>query len=90
MAQLRRRAPQARASGIAAGLHALVDLPPGLSEHEVIARAAERGLVLSGLATFDHRRTRDREALVVGYAKPPEYAFTGAVARLTAALADTS
>ncbi len=90
MAQLRRRAPQARVSGIAAGLHALVDLPPGLSEDEVIARAAERGLVVSGLATFDHRPTRDREALVVGYAKPPEYAFTGAVARLTAALADAS
>jgi GntR family transcriptional regulator / MocR family aminotransferase len=87
LAQLRRRAPRARVSGIAAGLHALVDLPPGLSEGEVIARAGERGLAVSGLATFDHRRTRHRQALVVGYAKPSEYAFTGAVARLTAALA---
>ncbi|HTX09000.1 MAG TPA: PLP-dependent aminotransferase family protein [Solirubrobacteraceae bacterium] len=90
VAQLHRRAPRARVSGIAAGLHALVDLPPGLVEDEVIARARDRGLAVSGLASFGHRRTRRREALVVGYAKPPEHAFTGAVARLTAVLADES
>jgi GntR family transcriptional regulator/MocR family aminotransferase len=90
VAQLRRRAPQARVSGIAAGLHALVDLPPGLSEGDVIARAAGRGLAVTGLATFDHRRMHHRQALVVGYAKPPEHAFTAAVARLTAVLADES
>jgi GntR family transcriptional regulator / MocR family aminotransferase len=88
VAELRRRAPQARVSGIAAGLHALVDLPPGLSEDHVVARARERGLAVTGLATFDHGSPRPREALVVGYAKPPEHAFTGAVARLTAVLAE--
>jgi GntR family transcriptional regulator / MocR family aminotransferase len=88
VAELRRRAPRARVSGIAAGLHALVDLPPGLSEGEVIARARERGLVVSGLSTFGPRSTRRREALVVGYAKPPEHAFTAALARLTAALGE--
>ncbi len=87
VAQLRRRAPQAHVSGIAAGLHALVDLPPGLSEEEVIARGRDHGLAVIGLASFDHRGTRHREALVVGYAKPPEHAFTGAVARLAATLA---
>ena len=56
VAQLRRRAPQAHVSGIAAGLHALVDLPPGLSEEEVIARGREHGLAVIGLASFDHRR----------------------------------
>jgi GntR family transcriptional regulator / MocR family aminotransferase len=86
VAQLRRRAPEAHVSGIAAGLHALVDLPPGLSEEQAIARAREHGLAVIGLASFGHRRAREREALVVGYAKPPEHAFTGAVARLTATL----
>ncbi|MGB8880840.1 MAG: hypothetical protein WCD11_31365, partial [Solirubrobacteraceae bacterium] len=64
-----------------------VDLPPGLSEEEVIARGRDHGLAVIGLASFDHRGTRHREALVVGYAKPPEHAFTGAVARLAATLA---
>ena len=88
MAGLRRRAPQAQVSGIAAGLHALVDLPPGCSEADVIARAGERGLGITGLASFDHGSTHHRQALVVGYAKPPEHAFTAAVARLTAVLAE--
>jgi GntR family transcriptional regulator/MocR family aminotransferase len=88
VAELRRRAPRARVSGIAAGLHALVDLPPGLSEDHVVARARERGLAVTGLATFNHGSPRPRPALVVGYARPPEHAFTGAVARLTAVLAE--
>ena len=88
VAELRRRAPDARVSGISAGLHALVDLPPGLSEAGVIARARERGLAVTGLASFDHGSPRRREALVVGYAKPPEHAFTASVARLAAVLDD--
>ena len=88
VAELGRRAPLARVSGIAAGLHALVDLPPGLSEDQAVARARERGLAVSGLSGFDHGSARRRPALVVGYAKPPEHAFTAAVARLTAVLGE--
>ena len=87
VAALGARAPKARVSGIAAGLHALVTLPPGRTEEEVIAEAAERGLALSGLAMFGAGEPRHAPALVVGYAKPPEHAFTGAVARLAAVLA---
>jgi GntR family transcriptional regulator/MocR family aminotransferase len=86
VAALARRAPEARVSGIAAGLHALVGLPPGRSEDEVIAEAAERGLALYGLRNFRQGTGSHPPALVVGYAKPPEHAFTGAVARLAAAL----
>jgi GntR family transcriptional regulator/MocR family aminotransferase len=86
IAALGRRAPKARVSGIAAGLHALVTLPPGRTEDSVIADAAERGVAVSGLAGFGDRLAQHPPALVVGYAKPPEHAFTGAVARLTAAL----
>ena len=87
IAVLSRDAPQARVSGIAAGLHALVTLPPGRTEDEVIADAAERGLAVTGLATFAQSASTHTPALVVGYAKPPEHAFTGAMARLAAALA---
>jgi GntR family transcriptional regulator/MocR family aminotransferase len=87
IAALGRRAPKARVSGIAAGLHALVTLPAGRTEEEVIADAAGRGLALLGLAAFAVGATRHPPALVVGYAKPPEHAFTGAVARLAATLA---
>jgi GntR family transcriptional regulator/MocR family aminotransferase len=84
---LGRRAPEARVSGIAAGLHALVTLPPGRTERDVIGDAARRGLALYGLAGFAEGTSQRPPALVVGYAKPPEHAFTGAVARLTAVLA---
>ena len=90
IAALRRGAPHARVSGIAAGLHAVVTLPPGRTEEEAIADAAERGLALTGLASFCQGARSQVPALVVGYAKPPEHAFTGAVARLVAALGPAS
>jgi GntR family transcriptional regulator/MocR family aminotransferase len=86
IAALGREAPSARVSGIAAGLHALVTLPPGRTEDEVIADAAARGLAVLGLAGFGDGSGSHAPALVVGYAKPPEHAFTGAVARLAATL----
>ena len=73
-------------SGIAAGPHALVELPAGWTEEEVIAEATRRGLAVSGLASFAQAAARHPPALVVGYAKPPEYEFTASVARLTAVL----
>jgi GntR family transcriptional regulator/MocR family aminotransferase len=91
IAELSRRAPQARVSGIAAGLHALVTLPPGQTEEDAIADGAARGVALLGLASFGPCRDGapgHPPALVVGYARPPEHAFTGAVARLAATLAN--
>jgi GntR family transcriptional regulator / MocR family aminotransferase len=88
VAALSRGAPEARISGIAAGLHALVDLPPGRAEEELIAAAAARGLAVAGLAGYRAGTQRHRPALVVGYARPPEHAFTAAVARLSAVLAE--
>jgi GntR family transcriptional regulator / MocR family aminotransferase len=39
-------------TGIAAGLHVLVELPAGQSEVQVVARAEGRGLALEGLAAY--------------------------------------
>ncbi len=75
------RAPHAKVTGIAAGLHVLVELP-GDAE-EVVARAATRGLALDAL-----RRYGDGpDALVVGYGTPPDHAFAGALDVLCAVLA---
>ena len=53
VAAVRRRVPQARVTGVAAGLHALLELPPGLDEDEIIARAADRhDLALDGLRHY--------------------------------------
>jgi GntR family transcriptional regulator / MocR family aminotransferase len=49
---LRQHAPGARLAGVAAGLHAVVELPAGRQEQEVIAEAAARGLALAGLSEF--------------------------------------
>jgi len=84
---LRRRAPDARVAGVAAGLQALVRLPEGLTETDVIAAAAARGLAVAGLSGFAMPGGDQPAALVVGYATPPEHAFTTALARLCAALA---
>ena len=85
-AALRRDAPHVRVTGIAAGLHALLELPPGQREADVVARAAGHGLALGALGPFSATGRPGREALVVGYGTPPEHAFTGAVARLCAVL----
>ncbi|MFD8697717.1 MocR-like pyridoxine biosynthesis transcription factor PdxR [Kitasatospora purpeofusca] len=50
VAALAERAPQVRVTGIAAGLHAVLQLPPGSRpEAELLERARAAGLVLTGL-----------------------------------------
>jgi len=94
VAAIRQHVPQVRVTGVAAGLHALLELPAGVDEDEVIARAAARhDLALDGLRRYGPPPSTaapgpNRPALVIGYATPPEHAFTGAVARLMAVLTD--
>ena len=76
-------------TGIAAGLHALVELTGKDTEDEVVARAALRGLAVEGLGSYT-TTGRHRPALVVGYGRPPEHAYTTALARLCATLAEAS
>src|SRR5215469_10154598 len=86
---LARRVPEVSVTGIAAGLHAVIRLPAGVTEEDVVARAAGRGLAALGLASD---RAGDQDVgpgLVIGYATPPPHLFSAAVARLCAALRDT-
>jgi GntR family transcriptional regulator/MocR family aminotransferase len=85
LAAVHKEAPNVRVSGIAAGLHALLRLPSGLGEHELIARAADHGLALDGLSAYAADEPAEA-ALVIGYGAPPEHAYTAALARLTAVL----
>jgi GntR family transcriptional regulator / MocR family aminotransferase len=40
--------PEARLRGIAGGLHAVLELPPGTNEQEVIAAATRAGIKVQG------------------------------------------
>ncbi|MCK1795545.1 PLP-dependent aminotransferase family protein [Streptomyces sp. XM4193] len=83
---LARRAPDCRVSGIAAGLHAVVQLPPG-TEQSVVAAARWREVELEGLGPYRHPDlppdagdpSLPRDALVVGYGAPTDRAFPGAL-----------
>ncbi|MFD0445261.1 PLP-dependent aminotransferase family protein [Streptomyces indonesiensis] len=87
VAALAERAPHIRVSGIAAGLHAVLELPPG-TERAALRAAAWQGLALDGLGGYRHpdATTPHRDGLVVGYATPPEHAFAGALDALCRAL----
>ncbi|WP_351229350.1 PLP-dependent aminotransferase family protein [Streptomyces sp. NPDC002133] len=76
---LAERAPDIRVSGIAAGMHAVLELPTG-TESTVVQAAARQGLALEGLSSSRHPSTApDRDALVVGYGTPPDSAWSGAL-----------
>jgi GntR family transcriptional regulator/MocR family aminotransferase len=89
IAALRRAAPSVQLTGIAAGLHALAELPGHESEADAIARAARHGVAVDGLAAYTAAGYEHGPALVIGYGRPAEHAFTTAVGRLCAALAES-
>jgi GntR family transcriptional regulator/MocR family aminotransferase len=85
------RAPDVAVTGIAAGLHAVLQLGRGLhaaDEPSICSRASRAGLAVQGLGEF--RRTPEPTApaaLVVGYGTPADHAFGGALAALCDVLA---
>ncbi|MFD7919144.1 PLP-dependent aminotransferase family protein [Streptomyces sp. NPDC059740] len=86
VAAVREHAPHLRVTGIAAGLHALLELEPG-TERSVVRGARWHGLTVTGLADFTAPGTvADRDALVVPYGRPPEHAFPQVLDALLRAL----
>jgi GntR family transcriptional regulator/MocR family aminotransferase len=76
-----------RVSGIAAGLHVVIDLPSAEAEELAIHHARSHGLALESLGEYASGDRCDGKAgLVVAYARPPEHAYTTALARLCAVL----
>jgi GntR family transcriptional regulator / MocR family aminotransferase len=80
--------PAVRARGIAAGLHAVLDLPAdGPSEADVLAALAADGVAADGLSRYWHRAGPRPSGLVVGFGAPSEHAFPAALDALVGALA---
>ncbi|MFJ9149069.1 PLP-dependent aminotransferase family protein [Streptomyces sp. NPDC102270] len=88
VAALAEHAPHIEVSGVAAGLHAVLRLPPG-SERSAVEAAVRQGVALDGLAEFRHPDTDmpAHDGLVVGYATPSEHAYGAALEALCGALA---
>ncbi|RCG30183.1 PLP-dependent aminotransferase family protein [Sphaerisporangium album] len=76
--------------GVAAGLHAMVTLPPGgPDEAAVLAACAARGVAVQGLAGHWHApddAPGRPQGLIVGYGTPTEAAYPAALDALVAAL----
>jgi GntR family transcriptional regulator / MocR family aminotransferase len=84
-----------RVTGIAAGLHAVLELSGTSLERAALARASQHGLAIEGLGSYaagragpDNDDHQARAGLVIGYGRPPEHAYTTALARLSAILPD--
>ena len=78
--------PGARVSGVAAGLHLLVELPGCVRAAAVKAAAAERGVSVMDLAAYRLAPTPQDSALVLGYGNLPDRLVEPAVAELAAAV----
>jgi GntR family transcriptional regulator/MocR family aminotransferase len=68
-------APRVHVSGVAAGLHAVLELPSYVDEEPLLRRAAERSLALYGLGRCRAGALPGPPGLVLGYAGCPEHAF---------------
>lgn len=95
VAALAERDPGIPVRGIAAGLHAVLELPPG-TERAVVEAATWQGLAVDGLSRYRHpdagpgRRVRlpAADGLVIGYGTPSDSAWTGALDALCRVLPD--
>jgi GntR family transcriptional regulator/MocR family aminotransferase len=89
IAALSRQVPDVHLTGIAAGLHAVATLPATSNESAAIARAAAHGVAVDGLASYATTAHTTGPALVIGYSRPAAHAYTTAITRLCAALAES-
>ncbi|MFJ5848127.1 PLP-dependent aminotransferase family protein [Streptomyces sp. NPDC092903] len=80
---LAEQAPHITVTGVAAGLHAVLRLPPG-TEASAVKAASWQGIALDGLAGFRHPRASmpAGDGLVIGYSTPAEHAYGAAVEAL--------
>ncbi|MEU5293702.1 PLP-dependent aminotransferase family protein [Streptomyces umbrinus] len=80
-------APSVTATGIAAGFHAVLQLPPG-TEQSVVRAAVWQGLAVHGLTRYRHPSATapPLDALVVGYGTPTDSGWPGALEALIRAL----
>jgi GntR family transcriptional regulator/MocR family aminotransferase len=84
--ELRTALPEASVHGIAAGLHATVELPPGVDEAEVRAQCAQRRIALETIGELSAATAGGPATLLLGYANVPEASMRAGVRELAAAV----
>ncbi len=87
---LTRLAPRVALTGIAAGIHAVANLPPDADEHELITAAAEREVNLYGMSAYRSNQATRPPALVIGYGRISESSIPLAITRIHDVLAPRS
>ncbi|MBZ4320879.1 MocR-like pyridoxine biosynthesis transcription factor PdxR [Streptomyces huiliensis] len=90
VAALAEHAPHIRVTGIAAGLHVVLELPPG-TEQSTLQAAHWQGLALEGLSRYRHPAAPPLppggpDGVIVAYGTPADHAFPGVLEALLRAL----
>jgi GntR family transcriptional regulator/MocR family aminotransferase len=86
LAAVARSLPEARVSGISAGLHALVRLPRPVDAQRLLESAARRSVGVYPLSFHMMNPPRETDAVVLGYAGLTEPAIAEGIARLAEVL----
>ena len=82
VAALREHLPRLHVEGVAAGLHLMVNLPPGTDERALIIAAREQSIRVFGAFAYRARPRRAPPALVMGYGSLHEHLIADGVQRL--------
>jgi GntR family transcriptional regulator/MocR family aminotransferase len=88
VAALTRHAPHLAVTGLAAGFHAVLHLPPGTDEDEVIAAAAARGVGLYGMNGLRHGEQAAPPQLILGFGNTPRGRIEPGIAAIVDLLAE--
>ena len=80
--------PHLRLRGVAAGLHVLIELDPGVDERAVVEAAARRSIRVFGGARYRAKPLAGPAAILVGYGGLPESTIPEAVQELARVLAE--
>jgi GntR family transcriptional regulator/MocR family aminotransferase len=87
VAALTEHAPALRVTGLAAGFHAVVHLPPGTDEAVVVDEAARRGVGLYGMADMRRAKEPHEPQLVLGFGNTSQHAIGAGIAAVADLLA---
>ncbi len=82
LAALATHAPGLRVTGLAAGFHAILHLPTGTDEDQLIKLARRRGVGLYGLAGMYRTARPTGPQLVLGFGDTPKHAIEAGIAAI--------
>ncbi|GAA3300607.1 PLP-dependent aminotransferase family protein [Dactylosporangium vinaceum] len=82
LAALERHAPHLPVTGLAAGFHAVLHLPPGTGEAAFIAAAASRGVGLYGMASLYVGEVHPQPRLILGFGNTSRAAIESGIAAI--------